>query len=61
MVYETYHTDGIINFDSVGLLFSDILETLRIPAEEAETNRKIALIVTKIDSNSNSDNEENDD
>lgn len=61
MVYETYYSDGILNFDTVGLLFSDILETLRIPSEEIETNRKIGIYITKLDPNKpGEENEEND-
>ena len=49
LVYEMYYKDGIIDFDSMGNFMMEIMEFLKIPTFEKETNRQLGIIVTKID------------
>ena len=48
-VYETYYPDGIIDFDKMSHFICTVLEILRIPIIEEETNRMLQLYVEKID------------
>jgi hypothetical protein len=48
-VYQTYYKDGMMDFDSVGNLLLDIVEMMKIPMEEPETNRRVVIGVAKID------------
>ena len=59
MVYGIYHRNGIIDFESMGAFLSDILENLKFPAEEPETNRAIEFFVVKIDDTKPTLGEEN--
>lgn len=61
MVYEIYFKDGISNFHSIANMISDIMETMRIPISETSTNRKMEIVVVKIDPQKPALGEENDD
>jgi hypothetical protein len=49
MVYEIYYRDGVIDFDNMAALLVDIIENLKIPVVEPETNRAMEFYVVKID------------
>lgn len=48
-LYEIYYKDGILNYDNIGAFVYAIMDTLFIPIQEPETNRKFEIYVTKID------------
>lgn len=49
VVYEVYFKDGILDFHNIGILMMEIMESLKIPTSEDETNRRIAISLAKID------------
>jgi hypothetical protein len=49
VLYETYFKDGIIDFESIATLMIEVMESLKIPTVEEETNRFLAISVMKID------------
>lgn len=49
IVYEIYYKDGMLNFEALGNLVNDILETTKVPTQEEETNRKLGIHIAKID------------
>jgi hypothetical protein len=49
MLYEVYYRDGVIDFDNMAALLVDIIENLKIPISEPETNRAMEIYVVKID------------
>lgn len=49
VVYEVYFKDGIIDFQNIGILMVEIMESLKIPLVEEETNRKLVISLAKID------------
>ena len=61
IVYEMYFKDGILDFDTIGAFMIEILESLKIPAEEIETNRQLGVFITKIDPTKPMIGEEDDD
>jgi hypothetical protein len=62
VVYELYFKDGILDFQNMAMMFLEIMESLKIPAIEEETNRALAISVVKIDPDKPSlDDEEDED
>ena len=51
MVHSLYFHDGIIDFEAVGSFMIEMMETLKVPIIEPETNRKLEIYITKIDPN----------
>jgi hypothetical protein len=49
IVYETYYKDGVLNFDNISNFLEDVMEILKIPIAETETNRTLQFFLTKID------------
>jgi hypothetical protein len=49
VLYEVYYKDGIIDFHNIGVLMVEIMESLKIPVAEEETNRRMLITITKID------------
>ena len=49
IVYEIYFKDGIIDFENMGIFLEEILETLKLPIFEVETNTVLQFGVTKLD------------
>lgn len=49
MLYEVYFRDGVVDFDNMAALLVDIIENLKIPIAEPETNRAMEIYITKID------------
>ena len=49
LVYEMYYKDGILDFDSMGNFMIEIMDLLKIPTFEVETNRQLGIFVSKID------------
>ena len=47
--YEIYFRDGVVNFESVGVFLLEIVQNLGLPLEEPETNRKLEIMISKID------------
>jgi hypothetical protein len=50
VLYEVYYKDGIIDFYNIGVLI-EIMESLKVPIAEEETNRRMLITITKIDPN----------
>ena len=61
VVYEIYFKDGILDFHNAGVLMMEIMESLKIPTHEEETNRCMVISLAKIDPNKPSLEEENED
>lgn len=57
MVYQFYYPDGLLNFETMAQFFSDLLETLKFPTEEDETNSKLEIIIESIDPDTDSEEE----
>jgi len=49
LVYEIYYKDGVLDFDNMAIFVEDLMENLKIPTTELETNRTIQIYVEKID------------
>lgn len=49
IVYEIYYKDGIIDFDNMTVFIEDLMENLKIPILEPETNRVLQVYIEKID------------
>jgi len=49
MVYELYFKDGILDFHSIANLIVEVMESLKVPLVEEETNRMLFISMTKID------------
>ena len=49
VLYELYYKDGILDFQNMAIMFLEIMESLKIPAIEEETNRALAISIVKID------------
>jgi hypothetical protein len=49
VVYEIYFKDGILDFHNAGILMMEIMESLKIPTLEEETNRCMVISLAKID------------
>jgi hypothetical protein len=49
VAYEIYFKDGLIDFENIAILFLELMEMLKIPTYEAETNSKLELYVDPID------------
>ena len=49
VAYEIYFKDGIIDFHTMANMMLEIMEFLKIPTAEDETNRKLTLSISKID------------
>jgi hypothetical protein len=49
LVYEIYFKDGMLDFEALGNLVNDIFETVKVPTEEVETNRRLGVHISKID------------
>jgi len=60
VVYELYFKDGILDFQNMAMMFLEIMESLKIPAIEEETNRALAISVVKIDPDKPSLDDEDD-
>ena len=61
IVYEIYFKDGIIDFENMGIFLIDILETLKIPLFETETNTILTFGITKIDPSIPDEEDDSDD
>jgi len=61
IVYEIYYKDGVLDFDNMAIFIEDLMENLKIPTAELETNRTIQFYVEKIDLNKPSLLDEEDD
>jgi len=66
VVYEMYFKNGILDFENMAIFFGEVLESLKIPFEEPETNRKLTIVISKINpekpvpGESEDENEDND-
>lgn len=49
VLYEIYFKDGILDLHHIITMMAELMENLQIPLAEEETNRTIAMGVTKID------------
>lgn len=49
VVYEIYFKDGILDFHTAGVLMMEIMESLKIPTHEEETNSRMVISLAKID------------
>ena len=49
IVYEMYFKDGILDFETIATFMVEIMESLKIPTEEPDTNRKLGIFISKID------------
>jgi hypothetical protein len=49
VVYEVYFKDGILDFQNMAIMMLEIMESLKIPVAEPETNRTIMISIAKID------------
>ena len=49
IIYEMYFKDGIIDFSAIGIFMLEMVESLGIPLEEQETNRKLEIFINPID------------
>jgi hypothetical protein len=49
IVYEIYYKDGIIDFENMTGFIVDLMENLKIPIIEVETNRTLQFYIEKID------------
>lgn len=49
IAYEIYLKDGIIDFHTMAAMMLEVMEFLKIPTAEIETNRVLSLSVVKID------------
>jgi hypothetical protein len=49
VVYEVYFKDGILDFQNMAIMMLEIMESLKIPVAEPETNRTIMISIDKID------------
>jgi adenine C2-methylase RlmN of 23S rRNA A2503 and tRNA A37 len=49
IVYEIYYKDGVIDFDNMTDFIKDLMENLKIPIIESETNRALQVCIEKID------------
>ncbi len=47
--YEIYDRSGIVNFESMGVFLLEMIQNLGLPLEEVETNRKLEIVISKID------------
>ena len=56
-VYEAYRRDGILNFQSIIHLLSDVLELMKIPSEDTNSNSKMTIVISKIDPDKNEEDE----
>ena len=49
IVYEMYYEDGILDISSIGSFLIEMLDSLKIPSQETETNQQLKLFIVKID------------
>jgi len=49
IVYEMYFKEGLLNFETVSNFLYDIMEHMKIPMSEAETNVKAEIYLEPID------------
>jgi len=61
MSYEMFFRDGAVNFVTISEFFFDVMDSLKIPMLEESSNKKISIVLTKIDPDKPSEGEEDDD
>jgi hypothetical protein len=49
MVHALYYEDGIQDYIATGIFMMTFMESLKVPIEDAETNRRLNVVLTKID------------
>ena len=49
IIFETYFKEGVLDFENIANLFMEIMEIMRVPLVEEETNRMLKMTIIKID------------
>lgn len=49
LIFETYFKDGVLDFENIAGIFVEVMDIMRIPLSEPETNRMFKLSIEKID------------
>jgi hypothetical protein len=56
--YELYFKDGLTDFNTMGIMLSEIMELLGISMRDLSSNRQLNLIISKIDPEKEEDKNE---
>lgn len=49
ILYEIYFKDGIIDFQNMGIFILEVMEALKIPTQESESNSILVISIEKLD------------